>query len=272
MPAGSQFIKEDMKTVMYGYLLIAVRFLCLLSGLHGEECSHAVLAKRDTYRVPEGDSLSLSCVVQHCGLDGWIGEWIWTQPLENKSIVLQPTPRLHLFNESLSTNQTRLLMKFLNINKSDEGLYKCSVAWGQGLTASDQGHMTSVNTFSAVTSERNVLHRVLVCVGASLCFPLFMGLARCLSLEVKPQPVPRTLSINHSQLRNLCTAEACQAPQPPPRCPIAKKENTPQRKATPVPKPQKELVYAALSQDALGQERAAGGPTQATIYSSVHFS
>ena len=74
----------------------------------------------------------------------------------------------------------------------------------------------------AVPSQRSVLHRLLVCAGAFLCLPIILGLARCLSSEVKPQPLPRTLS-THAAVHH-------PAPQPPPRCPVPQKRSAPPRK------------------------------------------
>ncbi|KAM4627138.1 uncharacterized protein ACJ7VT_002157 [Polymixia lowei] len=132
--------------------------------------------------------------------------------------------------------------------------------------------MTYVNITAAVPRERSVLYRILVCVGASVCFPIILGLAYCLSSEVKPQPLPRTLSINYPQPRATHIPQPCQAPKPPPRCQTPQKKNSSTHKATPKPKPKKELVYAALSQDALGQQRANPDPAQTTVYSALKFS
>ncbi|XP_071771239.2 uncharacterized protein LOC139924171 [Centroberyx gerrardi] len=254
---------------MHGYLLITFSCLCILPGFYAEECGQTVLARRHTVYVPEGGSISLSCVVQHCEDNMWTGAWIWRKSSEDKLNDLKPNLRHRLSNVTLSPNQTRLFLKFLRANQSDEGSYGCKVTWGQGL--SDLGHMVYVNITAAIPSERSVLHRVLVCVGASLCFPAVLGLARCLSSEVKPRPLPRTLSTNHRQPGASYRAQPRLAPQPPPRRPVPQQDNPSTRKATPKPKPNKELVYAALSQDALGQQRAEREPAQATVYSSLSF-
>lgn len=115
------------------------------SGYNAEECSPTVLARRHTFYVPAGSSLLLSCVVQHCG-EVWTGDWIRKNPSE----VIKPTPRHHLSNFALSADQTRLILKFLNVNQSDEGFYGCSITWSQGI--SDQGHVSYVNVTSGKMS------------------------------------------------------------------------------------------------------------------------
>ncbi|XP_032368105.1 uncharacterized protein si:dkey-52l18.4 [Etheostoma spectabile] len=243
------------------YFLSAISCLSLLqTGLHAEECSQKVLAERETFYVPAGGSLSLSCVVQHCG-GAWTGNWMRTNSRNEKLSV-----RHHLTNVTLSANQTRLIWNILSVKQSDEGSYGCRVKWGQGDT--DQGHFKYVNVTTADPFQRSVLHRVLVCAGASLCLPIILGLAHCLSSKVEPQPLPRTLSIPAAVYRD----QPHPAPQPPPRCPIPQIRGTSSHKAVPKSRQKTEVVYADISQDALRQQRATRDPDQSTVYSSVRFS
>lgn len=96
----------------------------------------------------------------------------------------------------------------------------------------------------AVPSQRSVLHRVLVCAGAFLCLPIILGLARCLSSEVKPQPLPRTLVSTHSAVYR---DQPQPAPQPPPRRPVPQKRSTPSHKGILVCNTDKKKVTVALS-------------------------
>ncbi|KAF7651179.1 hypothetical protein LDENG_00114820 [Lucifuga dentata] len=241
---------------IYGYFLSAFSCLCFLPTGCKAECSPAVLARRHTFYVPAGGSLLLSCDVRHCR-EAWTGHWEWKNSSGDMFKTVTPTRRHHLSNITLSANQTRLVLKILSVNQSDDGLYKCSITWGQG--TNDEGHISYVN-ITSVPSGRNVLNRILVCAGASLCFPIILGLTRCLSSEVKPQPLPSTLP-----------SETHQTPQPPPRCPLPQKHNAYTHKATPKSQQKTEPVYAALSQNALEQPRAAREPEQATVYSSLKF-
>lgn len=243
------------------YLLGAICCLCLLyTGLSAEECSQAVLAERETLYVPAGGSLSLSCVVQHCG-GAWTGNWMRRNSTDEKLIA-----RHHLTNVMLSANQTQLILNFLSVNQLDEGSYGCIVKWDQGDT--EQGHLKYVNVTAAVPSQRSVLHRVLVCASASLCLPIILALARCLSSAVKPQPLPRTLSTHAAVYRD----QPHPAPQPPPRCPVPQKRSTSSHKAAPKSQPKSEVVYADISQDAMRQQAATREPNQSTVYSSLRFS
>lgn len=112
------------------------------SGLRAEECSQVVLAKRDVFYVPEGGSLSLSCVVQHCG-DTWTGNWMWRNSTDELFSTIENSARHRLTNVHLSVNETRLDLNFLRVIQLDEGSYGCTVTWGQGDT--DQGHLMYVN-------------------------------------------------------------------------------------------------------------------------------
>ncbi|XP_033486576.1 uncharacterized protein LOC117259380 isoform X2 [Epinephelus lanceolatus] len=122
-------------------------------------------------------------------------------------------------------------------------------------------------SWKAVTSQRTVLHRVLVCASASLCLPIILGLAYCLSSKVKPQTLPRTLSTHAA----VYTDQPHPAPQPPPRCPVPQKHSKSPRKAAPKSRQKTEVVYADISQDALRQG-ATRAPDQSTVYSSLRFS
>ncbi|KAM8905390.1 uncharacterized protein AB9W97_008563 isoform 2-T2 [Spinachia spinachia] len=236
---------------MFHRLLGAIGCLCLLHpGLWAEECSQDVLAERETLFVPAGDSLSLSCVVQHCG-GAWTGNWTRGNSKDNNI-----TARHRLTNVSLSATQTRLTLNFPSVCLFDEGSYGCSVKWARGDT--QEGHLKYVNVTAAVSSQRSVPHRVLVCAGASLCLPIVLCLARCLRSEVKPQPLPRTLS--------------APAPRPPPRRPTPQKPSTSSRKAVPESNQKNEVVYADISQHALGQRGADKEPNPPTVYSALTFS
>ncbi|XP_076590439.1 uncharacterized protein LOC143322894 [Chaetodon auriga] len=251
---------------MGNYLLSAIGWLCLLhTGVCSEECSPAVLAGRDTFYAPAGSSLSLSCVVLHCG-DTWTGKWMWRNPTDEKLTVVQASERHHLTRVKLSDHETQLILNFLSVNQSDEGSYGCSVTWGQGDT--DQGHSMYVNVTEAVPSQRSVLHRILVCVGAFICLPVILGLAHCLSSKVKPQPLPSPLPTYAAVYRD----RPHPAPQPPPRCPVPQKRSTSSYKAAPKSKQKTEVVYADISQGALGQQAAPREPAQSTVYSSLTFS
>ncbi|XP_068568370.1 uncharacterized protein si:dkey-52l18.4 [Cebidichthys violaceus] len=242
-------------------LLSAIGWLCLLHpGLWAEDCSQGVLGERETVYAAAGSSLSLSCVVQHCG-GAWTGNWIRSNSTEEKLIE-----RHRLTNVTLSANQTRLALNFLSVSRLDEDYYGCRVKWAHGDT--EQGHLKYVNVTAAVPSQRSVLHRVLVCAGASLCLPIILGLARWLSSEVKPQPFPRTLSTYSAVYRD----RPQPAPRPPPRCPVPQKRSKTSHKAVPKSSQKTEVVYADISQDALGQQGATREPDQSTVYSSLRFS
>ncbi|XP_030007927.1 uncharacterized protein LOC115431590 [Sphaeramia orbicularis] len=256
---------------MYVYLLRAISCLCILSiGIGAEECSQAVLNRRESFYVPVGGSLSLSCVVQHCG-DPWNGTWIWRNSTVDKFSIVESTAHHHLTSLHLSDNQTRLVLSFPSVSQLDEGSYGCNVKWHEG--ESDQGHLQYVNITAALSSHRPMLHRVLVCVAASLCFPIILGLAHCLSSEVKSQPHPR--------IQNILVTEPVvvhrdrqylMAPHPPPRRPVPQKHSSASSKRAPLKRQQRpEVVYADLSQDALRQQAATREPPQSTVYTSVRF-
>lgn len=250
---------------MYDYLLCVICCVWILqTGFCDEECSQGILARRGAYDVPAGGSLSLSCVVQHCG-DTWTGTWMWKNSTFEKFSTVKESARHRLTNVTLSANKTQLVLKLLRADPLDEGSYQCSVTWGAG--NSERGHLTNVNITAAVTSERIFWHRVVICAGAFLCFPVVVGLAYCLSSKVKHQLLPT------AQLYTAVEGNPPpSSPQPPPRRPVPQKRKTTPSKVRPKHQQNIEVVYADISQDALRQQRATREPTQSTVYSSVRFS
>ncbi|XP_008282728.1 uncharacterized protein LOC103359263 isoform X2 [Stegastes partitus] len=243
---------------MYGYLFSV--FFCVWisqSGFCAEDCSQSILAKRGRFSVPAGGSVSLSCVVQHCG-HTWTGTWMWKNSTYEKSSTVQGSARHHLTNVTLSANQTRLVLEIVRADRLDGGSYQCSVVWGGGNM--EQGHLTNVNITTAVPSQRLVWHRVLICAAAALCLPIVLGLALCLRSEVKPQLLPPPQLYTSVQ-----RTPPGPAPKPPPRCPAP-------HKTGPKPQQRTEIVYAHISQDALRQQGATRESDQATVYSAVRFS
>lgn len=256
------------------YLPLLLGHLCLLClatpGLQAEDCIPTVFARRNYVEVPLGGSLSLSCKVQHCGVQGWTGGW--AVPTQLHFLLLEPSANHILRNRSLSTNQTELFIHFLSANQSDSGWYGCRVKWANG--GFSVGHMTCVNVTEAAPSERTVQSRLLLCGSACLCLPLILGLARCLRSKVKPKPQPRTRSLSLHQLRtessngpqlNLSVPQSLPVPPPLPRCPTA----------APKHEQKIEMVYASLSPDVLEQARCVAAatrePVPTTIYSSLLF-
>lgn len=249
---------------MYDYFLVAISCLCFLpSGFHAENCSETVLARRETFHAPVGDSLSLSCVVQHCG-DAWTGEWMWRNSTDNELRAIMEDSRHQITNVTLSGNQTQMRLKFVSVNELDEGSYACKVTWDRGGSA--QGHWTYLNITAADPFQRNVYHRIFICAGAFICLPIILVLARCLSSERKPQPLPRT------RFTARYRAQSHLAPQPPPRCPVPQKRSTSSHKAPPKSQQKTEVVYADISKAALDQQQAIREPAQSTVYSSLRFS
>ncbi|KAK6295759.1 hypothetical protein J4Q44_G00334720 [Coregonus suidteri] len=239
------------KKDMYNCLFLSITCLCILPGYDAEECVTSVFAKKRNVNVPKGGTLSLSCVVQHCGDDGWTGGWGLST--EGQFLLFSPTPRHHLSNVTLTTNRTRLLMDILNVNQSDYGMYHCQITWVEGYTS--VGHMTYVNITAAIppTSVRKVYFRVVVYVSTCLVITLVLvlGLACHIRSKVPSQPPP------------------IPPPKPPPRSRSVRKDKPP----TPKPNPKIELVYAALSKDCLEQQnpnpqREAAQPT---VYSSLRL-
>ncbi|XP_030601056.1 uncharacterized protein LOC115791097 [Archocentrus centrarchus] len=252
---------------MRAYLLSVISFVSVFcAGLCEEECQMSVLAQRRTINVPKGDSLSLSCVVQHCG-HNWTGDWKWGNSTNEGGKTVKESQRHHLTNKAISANQTQLSLNIQSITQSDEGSYGCMVFWAKGV--SEKGHLTHVNITTAVPSTRNLLHRVLICANAFLCLPIILGLARCLRLQAKRQPPHRPQVIYEVAYTNQSNDSA---PQPPPRCPVPQKRKTSPRKGPPKASQKPDVVYAAISQDALKQQGTTRKPDQsATIYSSLRF-
>ncbi|XP_036420655.1 uncharacterized protein si:dkey-52l18.4 isoform X2 [Colossoma macropomum] len=169
-----------------GCLMIILTFSCNLQ-VCVTQCTGTVSATRRTLFVPEGGSVSLQCVVQDCGPNTWTGGWGLIE--RNTFTPLRPSSRLHLSNYTISANSTRLLVNIQNLNQSDSGAYQCNIIW-EGNYAS-LGHVTYVNVTTAELADRKLSHRLLVCAGASLCFPLALGLACCLSSKrLHSPPVP----------------------------------------------------------------------------------
>uniref|UniRef100_A0A087XT00 Uncharacterized LOC103148115 n=2 Tax=Poecilia formosa TaxID=48698 RepID=A0A087XT00_POEFO len=250
---------------MYPFILRVISCLCIFQGgVFSEECSQGALGKRETFFVPAGGSLSLSCVVQHCG-GNWTGNWL--KMWENSTSTTVENSARHRFTIApVSANRSELLLKILSVRQSDEGLYKCSVKWSDGSNA--VSHWKQVNVTKGVASQRKLLHRVLVCTGAFLCLPVILGLARCLSSEVKQQPHPRIEVLHADGHRD----RSHQPPQPPPRRPVPKKRTAPPHKALSPSQQKPELLYADISQDALMNQKGPREPVQPTVYSSVRFS
>lgn len=112
----------------------------LFEGCAAEECFKTLMARRDNKVVVEGKSLLLWCDVQHCGTKSWTGGWGIVK--EDTFTLLRASSRLHIYNEDLLSNSTRLNVNFITTNKSDSGTYQCRINWGQ---TSNNGHVTYVN-------------------------------------------------------------------------------------------------------------------------------
>lgn len=93
--------------------------------------------------MAEGGSLQLRCEVQHCGLAGWTGGWVFQKLDRIEFTSLIPSERIEMPSSSSTANSTDLFLHIHNINQSDAGAYKCSISWPQNITSS--GHVTYVN-------------------------------------------------------------------------------------------------------------------------------
>ncbi|KAG1929928.1 si:dkey-52l18.4 [Pimephales promelas] len=164
--------------------------LHLFSSLHSSACELCfVRASRAHKFVPEGSSLKLSCEVQ-CGVLSWTGGWVFQEMQSTGFTRLTPSERIKLSNYSSTANSTHLLVHIHNINQSDAGSYKCEITWTQRDLTSN-GHVTYVNVTAAASvdsSGRNLSHRILLCLSASMCFPLVLGLVWCLTRDHPPPP------------------------------------------------------------------------------------
>ncbi|XP_026137728.1 uncharacterized protein LOC113114867 isoform X1 [Carassius auratus] len=216
--------------------LTLLAFLCILKVC--ELCS-SVRASRATKFVAEGRSLELSCEVQHCGLAGWTGGWVF-QDLETVGFSsLIPSERIKMSSISSTANSTQLLLHIHNINQSDTGAYKCLISWPENTTSS--GHVTYVNVTAAAaeSSGRSLSHRVLLCFAAFICFPVVLGFVWCLTQDHHPPPPP----------------------VPPRPCTSSRV------------KPKNELVYAEVAvNSSRRQNDQAKQASEPTVYSSVRFS
>lgn len=256
----------------YEYLLCAIGSLCILHlGVDAEACDKGVLARRETYHVTAGGTLSLSCVVQHCG-ENWTSDWIWKNSTDDTFIIVKNATQWRLTNVKLSTNKTQLVLDFVRVTELDEGSYGCRVMWSKNKEV-DQGHLMYVNVSAVVPSERTLLHRILVCSGASLCLPVVLGLVLCLKSRVKHQPLPRNLNPASAQPTIMYERPLHQStPQPLPRKNPFQKISTSSKKAPCQPKEKTEVLYADISQEALRQQRIKKSDHPSTVYSSLRFS
>ncbi|XP_056127128.1 uncharacterized protein si:dkey-52l18.4 [Rhinichthys klamathensis goyatoka] len=221
----------------YRCSLTFLAFLCMLKAC--ELCF--VRASRASKFVPEGSSLELSCEVQHCGVLSWTGGWVFQEWQSTGFTRLTPSERIKLSNYSSTANSTHLLVHIHNINQSDAGPYKCMITWSQKNLTSN-GHVTYVNVTAASvdSSGRNLSHRVLLCLSASMCFPLVLGLVWCLTRDHPPPPPvpPRSYTSFAARV-----------------------------------KPKKELVYAEVAlKNSRRQNDCPKQVPEPTVYSSVHFS
>lgn len=197
--------------------------------------------------------MTLSCVVQHCG-ENWTGNWTH-KTLNATSGTVEEGGKLHFSRLSLSKIETQLNLTICSVSQSDAGSYKCSVMWKDG--SRDEGHWTHLNVtrgtyghilikvsfwtmsvfpFSSsapndhpeVPVQRKALHRLLICAGAFLCLPVFLGLARCLGSKVKPRARPRTQAIYEVVQED----RSHQPPQRLPQPPVPMKRTNPPHKGT----------------------------------------
>ncbi|XP_067307818.1 uncharacterized protein si:dkey-52l18.4 isoform X2 [Pseudorasbora parva] len=220
--------------------LLTLAFLCLFKVGLCELCS-TVRASRASKFVAERSSLRLSCEVRHCGVSGWTGGWFFQEINSTRFTRLTLFERIELSNYSSTAKSTHLLVDIHNINQSNAGAYKCMVTWPD--QSISNGHVTNVNVTAAVESSGRILsHRVLLCLCATMCFPLVLGLVWCLTRDHPPPP-----------------------PVPPRSYTSFARKNEVKSK--------KELVYAEIALNS--SRRQNDCPKRApepTVYSSVHFS
>ncbi|XP_050985021.1 uncharacterized protein si:dkey-52l18.4 isoform X2 [Labeo rohita] len=216
----------------------SLTFLALLCMIKVCELCSSVKASRATKFVAEGSRLQLSCEVLHCGLPGWTGGWVF-QELDRAGFTsLTPSKRIEMSNYTSTANGTHLFLRIHNLNQTDAGAYKCLIYWPDSVTSS--GHVTYVNVTAAVDSPgRSLSHRVLLCLGSLMCFPVVLGFVWCLTRNHRLPPPPV-----------------------PPRTSFAAGV-----------KPKKELVYAEVTlSDSRRQNDHPKQASEPTVYSSVHFS
>lgn len=223
--------------------LTFIAFLCVFKVCEPQTCQY-VVAKRNQLFVPEGGSTHMSCEVVHCGLS-WKGGWVFKDFNSTTFTQISPSSRIHPSNDSMSANRTRLTIHIQSINQSDAGSYKCVISWPpQDLSSS--GHLTYINVTAAGVhwsiaegSERKLSHRLLVCFGALMCFPVVLCVVWCLTQDRPSAP-----------------------PVPPhPRTSITERV-----------KANKEVVYAEVAlNDRRPQKPCPKQEMQPTIYSSLHF-
>ncbi|XP_026790746.3 uncharacterized protein si:dkey-52l18.4 isoform X1 [Pangasianodon hypophthalmus] len=232
--------KNSSQWMLFTILAVSCHLQVCLS-----ECVPAVLASRKSLYIPEGGSVSLWCDILHCE-QKWTGGWGIRQ---GYFTFLTPSPRVHLSNKTITDNATRLFLEIHNLNQSDSGVYQCNINWEE---SNSQGHVTKINVtegsfdhFMLEPTEptgRKLSFRLLVCAAASLCFPLALALAYCLSSDRQPAP-----------------------PIPPPRS---------RNSSTARVKPKADVVYATMSLNRPRQQNTtqARMPKTAVIYSTLNFS
>lgn len=143
--------------------------LCHL-GVFSEECSYGVFGKRETFFVPAGGSLSLFCVVQHCG-GNWTGNW--KRQNLTTSTTVENNARHRFTIGPVSANQSKLHLKILSVRESDEGFYTCNVKWSDG--SHDVSHLMQVNVTKGIYSftcanQTWIMHILVISVCALLFF------------------------------------------------------------------------------------------------------
>lgn len=124
------------------YFLTVADLIFLILGLHAEQCFRGISGKSKTFYVPEGDSLTLSCVVQHCK-GNWTGNWKSKMLTDVTSGSAEERATHHFTRVKLSEKETQLNLIFVSVSQSDTGIYKCSVTWYDG--SSDEGHWMHLN-------------------------------------------------------------------------------------------------------------------------------
>ncbi|RVE64351.1 hypothetical protein OJAV_G00124930 [Oryzias javanicus] len=242
--------------------LSAVSCACVFYlGFYAEACTPAVLAKRGSVLVSEGNTLSLSCTVQLCE-SSWAGKWTWEKSTDSNCSIVRESQRHHLKEKTPKASEIQLVLEVQRFEPADIGSYRCSVQWADGST--ELGHWTYVNITRVVPSQRKVLYRFFVWAGASLCLPVILGLARCLSSEVKPQP-QHGMQVIYAKVDKHRPHEP---PQPPPGRSLPQTGRPPAFQGE-KSKQKTELVYADIYQVAKGTQQVVRGASESTVYSSL---